>query len=142
MQLPALKFTVGQWVVVKYEVEDFPGEVTRIENSDVEVNVMHRSANAWKWPKLQDKIYYSRDKIMWIINPPSGSRGHRHYLVTLVLHHYMSSPALSALLRILHILSLITCVRPSHHLLTINLIIQFSTVRRWVLKLHLCHSSL
>ena len=69
-QLPALKFTVGQWVVVKYQSEDFPGEMTRIENSDVEVNVMHRSANAWKWPRLEDKI-------MRIINPPSvaGSRG-------------------------------------------------------------------
>ena len=75
-QLPALNLTAGQWVVVKYEDEEFPGEVC-IENSEFEVNVMHKSANAWKWPRLEDKIFYSRDKIVRVINPPSvaGNRG-------------------------------------------------------------------
>ena len=64
---------IGEWVIVNYEGEEFPGEVTCIEDSDVEVNVMHRSANAWKWPRPEDKIFYSRDKI---VNPPSvGNRG-------------------------------------------------------------------
>ena len=62
---------------MKYKGEEFPGEVTCIEDSDVEVNVMHRSANSWKWPRPKDKIFYSRNKIVHVINPPSvaGNRG-------------------------------------------------------------------
>ena len=70
-QLPALNLTIGLWVIVKYEGEEFPGEVTCIEDSDVEVNVMHKSANSWKWPRPEDKIFYSRNKIVRVINPPS-----------------------------------------------------------------------
>ena len=74
---PALNLSIGVWVVVKYDDEEFPGEVTCIEDSDIEVNVMHRSANAWKWPRPEDKIFYSRDQIVRVINPPSvaGNRG-------------------------------------------------------------------
>ena len=76
-QLPALNLTIGLWVIVKYEGGEFPGEVTCIEDSDVEVNIMHRSANAWKWPRPEDKIY-SRNIIVRVINPLSvaGNRGH------------------------------------------------------------------
>ncbi len=45
-QLPALILTIGQWVFVKYENEEFPSEVTTVEDIDVEMNVLHRSANA------------------------------------------------------------------------------------------------
>ena len=76
-QLPALNLTIGLWVIVKYEGEEFPGEVTCMEDSDVEANVMHRSANSWKWPRPEDKIFYSRNEIVRVINPPSvaGNRG-------------------------------------------------------------------
>ena len=70
-QLPALDLTIVLWVTVKYEGEVFPGEVTCIEDSDVEVNVMHTRANAWKWPRPEDKIFYSRNKIERVINRPS-----------------------------------------------------------------------
>ena len=62
---------------MKYEDEEFPGEVTCIEDTDVEVNVMHRSANVWKWPRPEDKIFYSRTQVVRVINPPSvaGNRG-------------------------------------------------------------------
>ena len=76
-QLPALNLTIGLWVIAKYEGEEFPGEVTCIEDSDVEVNVMHKSANSWKWLRPEDKIFYSRNKIVRVINPPNvaGNRG-------------------------------------------------------------------
>ena len=45
-QHETLNFSIGQWVLVNYEGDEFPGEVTSMEDSDVEVNVMHRSANA------------------------------------------------------------------------------------------------
>ena len=65
---------------MKYEGEVFPGEVTCIEDSDVEVKVMHTRANAWKWPRPEDKIFYSRNKIECVINPPSVS-GNREQFV-------------------------------------------------------------
>ena len=76
-QLPTLNLTIGQWVIVKYDSEEFPGEVTCIEKSDVQVNIMHRSANAWKWPRSEDKIFYPRNNILRIVNPPTvaGNRG-------------------------------------------------------------------
>ena len=70
-QLPPLNLTTGLWVIVKYEDEEFPGEVTCIEDTDVEVNVMHRSANVWKWPRPEDKIFYSKTQVVRVINPPS-----------------------------------------------------------------------
>ena len=56
-----LNLSTGQWVVVNYDGEKFPGEVTCIDDSDVEVNVMYRSAYAWKRPRPEDKIFYSRN---------------------------------------------------------------------------------
>ena len=51
----SLVLQMGNWVLVAYDAERFPGEVTNISNSetDIEVNVMHRcgSGNVWKWPK-------------------------------------------------------------------------------------------
>ena len=39
-QLPP-NLTIGLWVIVKYADEEYPGEVTSIEDSDMEVSVMH-----------------------------------------------------------------------------------------------------
>ena len=63
-QQEAMNLMVRHWVIVNYEGEEFPGEVTSIEDSDVEVSVMHRNANVWKWPRPEDKILYSRDKVV------------------------------------------------------------------------------
>ena len=47
--------TTGLWVIVKYDNEDFPGELNCVEGTDAEVNVMHR-----RWPKPEDKVFYFR----------------------------------------------------------------------------------
>ena len=49
---------INDWVLVSYEGERFPGEVTNITGSDFEVNVMQKSGNLWKWPKKENKIFY------------------------------------------------------------------------------------
>ena len=56
-QLPP-NLTIGLWVIVKYADEEYPEEVTSIEDSDIEVSVMHKSVNAWNWPRLEDEIFY------------------------------------------------------------------------------------
>ena len=48
----AVSLCVGQWVVVDYDGEDGPGELTCCNGDDqCEVSVMHKSGNHWKWPK-------------------------------------------------------------------------------------------
>ena len=69
--------TIGLWIIVKYADEEYPGEVTSIEDSDIEVSVMHKSVNAWKWPRHEDKIFYPATQIVRVIDPPTvaGNRG-------------------------------------------------------------------
>ena len=71
-------FAIGDWVLVLYVSEQFPGEITN-PKTDLEVNVMHPcgTSNTWKWPKLSNKIYYERKNIVCTINPPkvAGNRG-------------------------------------------------------------------
>ena len=72
-----LTVNVGQWVIIKYDSIEFPGEVTTCCENETEVNVMHRSGNAWRWPTNPDKIFYNHENILRQINPPqvSGNRG-------------------------------------------------------------------
>ena len=58
-------------VFSKYADEEYPGEVTSIEDSDIEVSVMHKSVNAWKWPRPEDKIFYPATQIVRVFNPPT-----------------------------------------------------------------------
>ena len=52
-------------MVVNYDGEDFPGEITCCDGNDqFEVSVMHKSGNHCKWPKTIDKILYARDDIV------------------------------------------------------------------------------
>ena len=55
-----LSLSVGQWVLVRYDGLEFPGEVTACGETDAEVNVMHASGSAWKWPTNPDMIFYER----------------------------------------------------------------------------------
>ena len=76
---PPEQLNVGEWVVVCYEGEKFPGEITSTssENQDVEVRVMHKNGSGWKWPTRDDKIFYKVEDIECKIKPPTaaGSRG-------------------------------------------------------------------
>ena len=73
--------SVGKWVIVNYDGEQFPGEITCCNNSDVEVNVMHKAGSKyWKWPESIDKIFYERKDIVRTINPPKAA-GHRGQFV-------------------------------------------------------------
>ena len=75
-QLPP-NLTIGLWVIVKYTDEEYPGEVTSIEDSDIEVSVVHKSVNAWKWPRPEDKTFYPATQIIRVIDLPTvaGNRG-------------------------------------------------------------------
>ena len=58
--------------MVKYDDDEFPGEITNIDGDDIEVNVMIRSAR----PVLEDRLFHNKDGLH-NINPPTvaGNRG-------------------------------------------------------------------
>ena len=73
----AVSLCVGLCVVVDYDGENFPGELTCCNGDDqCEVSAMHKSGNHWKWPKVVDKIVYARDDIVHTTCPPRAT-GHR-----------------------------------------------------------------
>ena len=68
---------IGDFVVIKYDENFYPGVVTRTKKSGAEVSVMAASGTNWKWPKQEDKLFYYFCDIMMCINEPVpvGKRG-------------------------------------------------------------------
>jgi hypothetical protein len=68
---------VGDFVVVNYDDEMFPGQVKLTKKNGAEVSTMVRSGQNWKWPATEDQIFYFRDQIVDIIAEPVsvGTRG-------------------------------------------------------------------
>ena len=54
---PASKFDVGDYVVIKYEDDFFPGKAMILKKQGAEVNVLARSAINWKWPSKPDQMF-------------------------------------------------------------------------------------
>lgn len=79
---PPEQLKVGEWVIVNYEGEKFPGEITSTssENQEVEVRVMHKSGGGWKWPTCEDKIFCEVEDVERKIKPPTAA-GHRGQFV-------------------------------------------------------------
>ncbi|KAG1683465.1 Nephrin [Nymphon striatum] len=48
----------------------YPGEVTYTESSQIRVNVMEKASTHYKWPNVQDNIFYSYDDVIMKLAPP------------------------------------------------------------------------
>ena len=60
-----LNVNLGDWILVNYDRQKFPGEVTHITGLDFEVNVMHKSLGAfWNWLQKEDKMFYQKDNMI------------------------------------------------------------------------------
>ena len=74
----SLSIGIGDWVLVCYNGDYFPGEITQVIGElDFEVNVMQRSGGVyWKWPLKEDKTFYCNKNIVKKLNAPdvAGSR--------------------------------------------------------------------
>ena len=73
---------LGDWVLVSYDWQKFPGEVTNITGLDFEATVMQKSCGAfWKWVPKEDRIFYQKENVIQKLNPPevAGSRGQFKY---------------------------------------------------------------
>ena len=62
--MPREKIAVGNYIIVSYEEEYFPGVVTGIENNEAKVLTMQKCRCGWKWPDPNDEIYYTMDNII------------------------------------------------------------------------------
>ena len=70
---------VGDWWVVEYDDELFPGEVKHIHDGNYEVSVMYRAGTTWKWPSKEDKIFYVREKLKKKLPPPTMINERDHW---------------------------------------------------------------
>ena len=70
--------TVGEWVLVEYDGQLYPGEVIAIDNYEFTVNIMVKAGKHWKWPDNIDQIYFPREKLIRKLNAPEvvNVRGH------------------------------------------------------------------
>ncbi len=62
----------GQWCVVQYDDEPYPGIILQVEENNVKVKCMHRNGvNKFFWPSPRDDInWYGDDQIMCLIPEP------------------------------------------------------------------------
>ena len=61
---------VGNYVVVVYEGEFFPGKITRKKSNGAEVKCMQKCEKFWKWPTRKDEMFYFRKDITMKIATP------------------------------------------------------------------------
>lgn len=64
------RFRVGDYVVVNFEGQMYPGRVTVARPEEYMVNAMARSGKLWKWPAKKDEILYSSNEVLYKINAP------------------------------------------------------------------------
>lgn len=79
------RYQIHDFVIVTYEGEYFPGQVKNIrENTDCGVGMEYlvsamtmSGPNGWRWPTVEDVIWYDKCSVLEKIPPPSvtNSRG-------------------------------------------------------------------
>ncbi|KAK2892368.1 hypothetical protein Q8A67_012356 [Cirrhinus molitorella] len=64
----------GQWCVVQYDDDPYPGIILQVEENNVKVKCMHRNGvNKFFWPTPRDDVnWYSDDQIMCLIPEPQA----------------------------------------------------------------------
>ena len=70
-QMPATKFQLGDWVLVRYDQHSFPGEVKVVGQDEMKVSVMVPSGSLFKWPLVEDAIFYRHENVIMKLNPPT-----------------------------------------------------------------------
>jgi hypothetical protein len=56
--------------------------ITIINRAQYEVSVMVKVGKYWKWPSREDKIFYHKDQIRNILQPPTLVNSREHYNFT------------------------------------------------------------
>ena len=65
-------YKVGNFVIVEYEGELFPGEVVNVDvDGSAEVKTMAMRGMDWAWPPKDDQCWYEKEQIKQVIQPPA-----------------------------------------------------------------------
>lgn len=69
-------YTVGKFVIVKYDDRPYVGQIIKMCNKEAEINCMKQvgDKNVFIWPDKPDCIYYSCDQIACTISEPEPFR--------------------------------------------------------------------
>jgi len=75
-------FKENDWVVVKCDKRTYPGFVTAVVKNDIEVSVMEMAGSKgklWKLLVKEDKIFYTKDNVLYHIEAPHIVGSRRQY---------------------------------------------------------------
>ncbi|ROL48480.1 hypothetical protein DPX16_2187 [Anabarilius grahami] len=62
---------LGQWCVLTYDKDLFPGIILAMDETHVQVKCMHRvGPNRFFWPAREDVLWYDFDDVLELIPPP------------------------------------------------------------------------
>lgn len=63
---------IGQWCVLNYDEQPYPGIIQEVENHNIKIKCMHRNGiNKFFWPSPRDDIHwYSDDQVICFIPVP------------------------------------------------------------------------
>lgn len=64
------KYAIGNYVIVNFEGEYFPGEIIDIKTKEMKVKTMTMAGQFWKWPAKDDVIWYSEHEVIQLIKNP------------------------------------------------------------------------
>ena len=72
METAGKELQVGNFVIVQYDGEKYPGIITDVhpETGDVHVSVLHKCRGGWHWPTPEDKTWYSLKNVLSSIDTP------------------------------------------------------------------------
>ena len=73
-------FEVGDWVLVQYDKQKYPGEITDVLIEEVVVSTMHPAGGkCFKWPNCKDECIYPFSTIIVKIHPPEIAGRRRQF---------------------------------------------------------------
>ncbi len=62
---------VGQWCVIRYDDEVYPGTIVEVSETHVHVKCMHRVGhNRYYWPMREDALWYPFEDVLRLIPAP------------------------------------------------------------------------
>ncbi|KAJ8956840.1 hypothetical protein NQ318_014254 [Aromia moschata] len=63
-------FKLNDYVIVKYDGHYYPGQIKDIHDEQYHISAMLPSGSDWKWPVLEDIMWYQKDDVIMTIGIP------------------------------------------------------------------------
>lgn len=57
-------------MLVRYDQLSFPGEVKVVGDEEVKVSIMEPSGSLFKWPSVENAIFYRLENVIMVLKPP------------------------------------------------------------------------